>query len=271
MSYLSLRSKVKSLMDELDSENSYVQPQRYAETKTSAVLEQHFRPLKQYLEVHQSSRIIHSFIIVGDPGTGKSFTVIQSLNQLGKRYGSGYVILNTYSTPLALYEFLYRNNGKTIVCDDISSIFKNDICKKILLSALWSPDGTRRVHYESKSGKLTIRPDFVFTGKLIIIANCLPDELENIRTRGLFYRLHFTYEERLEIVFEICRLHNIPIEIAEFIRDNTIKACEVNFRLPLIIWEIYRTHRNTDWQTLALRQFRATGEGGLNGQDRERI
>jgi hypothetical protein len=246
-------------MDELDNQNAYVHHQRYAETKTSAVLEQYFGPLKQYLEVLQNSRIIHSFIIVGSPGTGKSFTVIQGLNQSGKMHGRDYVILNCYSTPLALYEFLYHNNGKTIVCDDISSIFKNDTCKKILLSSLWSPAEERIAHYESKTGKLTAPNEFSFRGKIIIIANSLPEELENLKSRGLFYNLHFTYREKIEIVYEICRTYGIPLEIAEFIRNSTNEAYEINFRLPLILWEIYKTHRNNGWQRLAFKQLRLQG------------
>lgn len=223
---------------------------------STPLLDIYFLPLKDYLQVLENSRIIHNYIIVGDPGIGKSFTVIQGLRQMRKREGRDFVVLNGYTTPLSLYEFLYHNNGKTIVCDDISNIFKNDVCKKILLSALWNPTGRREIHYASKSVKLKVPKKFHFSGKLVIIANSLPDELENLKSRGLFYRLNFTYNERVNIIYEICNLHKIPLGIADFIRNNTDESYEVNFRLPLIVWEIFKTHKNNGWKELALRQLR---------------
>ena len=224
--------------------------------RESEVLERFFKPLKDYLRVHQESDLIHSFIVVGESGIGKSHSIINGLEESGKRSERDYVVKNTYCTPLAFYELLYRNRNKTIVCDDISSIFRNETSKKILLSSLWSPTGKRIVQYDSKSDKLTVPNRFEFTGKIIAIANSLPDELEAIKSRGLFYKMSFTADQKIEILYEICRVNDIPMEIAEFIVSHTEDHRQINFRLPLIINEIYKTHREGDWERLSRNQLR---------------
>jgi len=133
-------------------------------------------------------------------------------------------------------------------------LFDNDISKGILLSALWSATGVRVVNYKSTSEKLDAPKSFVFNGKIIVICNDFPQELETLKSRCLYYVVKFNYYQKIRIIYEICKVEGIPKEIADFIKENTDPTTEnLNFRLPIKIYEIYKNHK--DWKKLAKGQL----------------
>ena len=97
---------------------------------------------------------------------------------------------------------------------------------------------------------------------MIIIANRIPESIANVKSRCLNYNIEFTHSEMLEIIYEICRKANIPLEIADFIRDNTDMTTSddtMNLRLPIKFNEMYY-HNPNNWKELAKSQLNVDKE-----------
>lgn len=223
--------------------------------KTTNILDNYFKTVKENTEVLMKSEKINGYILRGGTAIGKSYGVIQSLAQFDLKNEENYIVLTSHITALELYQYLYKNNGKIIVCDDVMLLFKDDIKKGMLLSALWSPTGKRVVEYHTSSSKLKVPPKFEFTGKIIVICNNFPKELESLKSRCLYQDLVFNVKQKKEIICEICKLENIPMEIFDFIKENCDESTQnLNFRLPIKIHEIYK-NKNENWRELALTQI----------------
>lgn len=224
--------------------------------KGTTEIDKHYYIMKEYIKIlcNKNTTNLNGLIIEGETAIGKSYQVLKTLTELGLKNEKDYVVLSTYSTPLELYHFLYENRDKIIVLDDMLKLFENDISKGILLSALWSATGIRVVNYKSTSEKLDAPKSFIFNGKIIIICNDFPEELETLKSRCLYYNIKFNYYQKIKIIYEICELEGIPKEIADFIKENTDPTTEnLNFRLPIKIYEIYKNHK--DWKKLAKEQL----------------
>ncbi len=105
--------------------------------------------------------------LYGAPGTAKSHTVRTLLDT---EFGGDYVYMRGHITPLGLFELLQENRDRTIVLDDVSSLFRQQTALQILLAALehsTAPDAGRRVQYRRKDQVMS----FDFTGGVICISN----------------------------------------------------------------------------------------------------
>ncbi len=200
---------------------------------------------------------ISGLILKSETGLGKSRMCMDIFNEKKWVLDKDYAVLSGYVTPLELFIFLYKNRDKKVILlDDIAKMFDNELSKGLLLSALWNPSGKRFVTYLSSTEKLVdedgnaIPRTFPINTKMIWCLNDLPNELENIKSRCYFYELKFNYKTKIRIIYEICKLEKIPIEIAHFIRDNTNEAYQIDFRLPLKLYGLYKTQKE-DWQNLA--------------------
>ena len=102
--------------------------------------------------------------LYGRPGTAKRYTVRETLDRLQ----TPYEYLNGYLTPAALFNVIEANSAKTIVLDDVSSVFCQPIAMQILLAALGRGRGGERiVSYETFKGRREAR----FRGGIIAISN----------------------------------------------------------------------------------------------------
>lgn len=102
--------------------------------------------------------------VVGRPGTSKTYTVKEMLNELGLPW----VCRNSRMTPMGLYSFLESHPEHIVVLDDVSTLFQSDLAMQILLAALDGPPGKpRTVMYKS----LDHDTRFAFSGGLIAISN----------------------------------------------------------------------------------------------------
>ncbi len=104
--------------------------------------------------------------LFGRPGTSKTHTVRVTLETLAAPYDyhKGHI------TPIGLFDLIATNRDRTIVLDDVASVFNQPIGLQILLAALGSShDGSRvrMVRYK------TAREDFSvpFSGGIIVITN----------------------------------------------------------------------------------------------------
>jgi hypothetical protein len=104
--------------------------------------------------------------LVGRPGTGKTHTVRETL----ERNDASYLYRNARMTPMGLFEELSANADRTIVLDDISSLFDQRQSLQILMAALGGKLGSARpVTYIAKNSHE--RKSFSFSGGIIAISN----------------------------------------------------------------------------------------------------
>jgi len=216
------------------------------------ILNTAFSTAKELVKTLLKSENIHGLILKGEAGIGKSHLVMKTLSEEGLMLGKDYSILTGYATPLELYLYLYENrNKKVLVFDDIMKLFENNINKGILLSALFNPTGDRIVNYYSSTEKLTAPKTFEFKPKIIWCLNEIPQELEPIKSRCFYYEIKFDYPTKIKILYAIAQVKKIPFDIIDFIKENTNEAYQIDFRLPLKIYEIYKANPN-NWKNLSL-------------------
>jgi hypothetical protein len=103
--------------------------------------------------------------VVGRPGIGKTYTVLDELNN--KNWGP-WAMRNARMTPLGLYRFFSEHPNHTLVLDDVGGLFDNRAALLILLAALdGRPDVPREITYQTK----TSTEKLMFGGGVIAISN----------------------------------------------------------------------------------------------------
>lgn len=196
---------------------------------------------------------IHGFILKGESGIGKTYSVSKQLESSKLQKGIDFEILSSYTTSLALYQFLYEHRDKkVIILDDVASFFNNSVNIGLVLSALWGED-ERRVHYNSSIlERYNLPKSFVFNAKIIWCVNDLPKGIEAIKSRCFFYELNFDYDTKINLMFELATINNIPVEIVEFIKQNTDESVvNLDFRLLMKVWDLSKAM--DEWQDIAIK------------------
>lgn len=149
------------------------------------------------------SEYTKSLFIVGPAGTRKSFHVLSAL----KEKNLSFVLYNSHSTPLGLYEILYKNSHGIVVLDDIDAIVEDKRSVGILKAATFSASGERLVTWASTSKVLNDRglPErFIFSGRVIILANDFhhnrKESFQAFLNRMFTYEIKMSEEERKLLV-----------------------------------------------------------------------
>ena len=218
---------------------------------TNNRIDKYFLYLNEYVDTLINSKSIFGLIISGQTALGKSFNVIKRLNDNGLQHEKDWVLLNTHCSPMELYEFLYTNNSKIILLDDISNLWNEEIKVNILMACLWSPINRRMVNWLTSSEKIKAPSSFEFKGKIIVLSNKIPEHLETLKSRCFYYELNFNYADTVKLIYEIGKLQRIPLEVLDFIKDNSSEASNLNFRTLFKINEIYLTNMNNGWKNIA--------------------
>lgn len=80
---------------------------------------------------------LRSLLIYGGPGTGKTYTIMQTVEKLGLAKGKDYVKLSGKASPIEIYKtlFMYRDGG-LVIFDDLDSMWGNEDATNILKAAL---------------------------------------------------------------------------------------------------------------------------------------
>lgn len=80
---------------------------------------------------------LRSLLIYGGPGTGKTFTIMQTIKNAGMVAGKDYVKISGKASPIAIYQtlFMFREGGM-ILFDDCDSMWGNEDATNILKAAL---------------------------------------------------------------------------------------------------------------------------------------
>ena len=167
----------------------------------------------KFLELALSgSEYTKSLFIVGPAGTRKSFHVLTAL----KEKNLPFVMYNSHSTPLGLYEILYKNSQGIVVLDDIDAIVEDKRSVGILKAATFSASGERVVTWASTSKVLAQRglPErFIFSGRVIILANDFhtnkKESFQAFLNRMYTYEIKMSEEERKLLVRTIFLKQNV--------------------------------------------------------------
>lgn len=196
----------------------------------------HVSAIKKYIEAIVGADDMHSLIIEGSPGWGKTTSVEDSL-ALAKIEA---LSLGTYSTPLNLYNFLAENFDSVILLDDCAGIFNDPSAMAILKAATWPSRSNRRLVKWGSTSTKAAAEEFEFLGKLIIICNSFPRTAdgEAIRSRGFSRRIDVTLLEAKKLLLQAATekrwfpKSKIATEVAEFLVEQISEASlpEVSFR-----------------------------------------
>jgi hypothetical protein len=243
----------------LAEERAYLRDQQakdFEDIKNSTTpdLERFYLDIEDILDILLKSREIHSLILLGDGGLGKTFKTIQVLANNGVEF----VFYNGNVSALELYHILYQNRKNKILCfDDTQALLNNKTAMSLLLSALYSPSNHRIVEWHTTSEKLKVPPIFEFESKVVFIANEIPANLQPLISRCFNYELSFTYNEILLIMMEIAKLPHEHLskaqrfEVVEWLRANTDETTEdFNLRLQQKVELVY-LYKNERWKELS--------------------
>jgi ACT domain-containing protein len=260
--YIEAKQQEANELEENNARKELIKSIKMIKSQKTPEIDKYFKIPIGYIKTTLKSDKIHSFVWISETGLGKDFNTIKTLENLNYSYQrNDYIIVSGHITPLDLYqEILYRYKDKIIVFSDLMSLFDNPICKGLLLSAFWSPTDKRIVNYFSSSERLKVPKSFEFTGKGIFLSNDYPDGFESFKERSFFYDMKFSYNDKLKIIYELCKIYQIDYAVADFIKKYTNKAYTLNFRTPLKLWEIYRQNQNNGWKQLALNQLNGKRE-----------
>jgi len=220
-------------------------------------VEKHFKVVKDLVRAVLQSPDVHSLFLISEAGFGKSFLMLKTLKEM--KVDIAY--LNTYSTPLALYEFFFDNQDKSIILDDVEGIFNSPLNVGMLKSALWGIGEKRYINYNT-SKDIGMPKRFEFKGKVFLLSNTLNLNDENIKAvidRGYLRQLEFSYKEKIKLLFEFAKLpyEDLTLKervgVAKWVKENTSEATiNLNFRTLPKLYALFSLYRHSDgWKDLA--------------------
>ncbi|MDP8216010.1 MAG: hypothetical protein P9L98_01645 [Candidatus Kaelpia imicola] len=196
---------------------------------------------KNLIKVTLNTKEYNALIFYGEGGLGKTVLAINRVREILEP--DDYEYYNGYSTPLSIYEILYRaRNKKLLILDDIEGIFGNPVATSILKGALWESGGKRLIQYNTKSEKAEGLPDiFEFKAKLIILCNKIPNQqdigVSAMISRTVSYEFKLSFEQKIEIIGKLIDSRKDlsmkqKQECLKLIKEETSEATRnFNFRL----------------------------------------
>ena len=182
----------------------------------------------------------NGFFLWGEGGTSKSFTVEETLRKLGKAFK----LTNSRVTGRGLFKLLCEFPDVVHVLEDVETLFRDRNAHGVLRSALWGQLGRdgrqeRLVTWQTVDG----REEFVFTGGVILVANCNLDDVPQLRAlKTRIPSLHYqpTNEEIGARMRELARRghahgpHSLSPEMClEVAREVIVRSFRLNRGLDL--------------------------------------
>jgi len=179
----------------------------------------------------------YGVIIEGAGGTGKTWRVIKHLQDVD------YAYTDSFTTPQALYTWMYKNKDKEVlIVDDVANFFDNPRVLAFLKGGLWhvGDSKNRIIHYMTSkplqdSEGLFVPSAFVLGARMIIITNKLNRKnphLNAILTRVNYCYVEIPFEELLHIMEQVAKKEHDGLSYEErmdvfyFLRDQATQATE---------------------------------------------
>ncbi len=211
--------------------------------------------------------VSNSLIVAGPGGLGKTHTVIETLEAMGKHelnigdLEGDFIVVKGFSTAKALYRTLWENNGKIIIFDDTDAVIKDPIGSNIFKAALDSYD-KRVISWNADFPEREELPNrFEFIGKVIFITNMSIDKIpQAIVSRSLKCDVSMTIAEKVErietIIYSNDFMRNISMDVKHdtviFIKEHAEKFTDLNIRSAMTIAKIRNEFDDADWSRIAL-------------------
>lgn len=215
-----------------------------------------------------------SLVLVGGPGIGKTYVVLETLKALGlteikpmniapahkgepadeeiqdilmsggRLVDDGdYIVIKGFSTPKALYRALYDNNGKIIVIDDADGAFADKNAANILKGALDSSVPRYISWLSEKKGEDDLPSRFEFTGRIIFISNMEMSQFPAaILSRSVHVDLALTNDEKIQriekILSTVDNADGHVTDVLSLIYENSSKFKELSVRTAMMLMTI---------------------------------
>ena len=202
-------------------------------------------------------------LITGRGGIGKTFTVLERLEKLGKvdymkaraeagvteidpedsdeeiedkvhslaELGSSgdYVVFKGYASPAALYRLLYEHQNRIVIFDDCDRIIRDETAVNILKGALDTYD-KRWISWNTNAAAPDLPPCFEFKGQVIIITNTEMQNVdEAVRTRCFKVDVSMTPEQRVQRMRSV--LPKIMPEVDLHLKEDALKLMTDNLAI----------------------------------------
>lgn len=257
----------------------------------SFTIDQKFKMMEELVKmtIRGSSK---GMLITGKGGIGKTYTVLDMLNRMGKtdwmkaRAEAGvteistededdtieekveqlaelgirgdYVIFKGYASAAALYRLLYEHKNRIIIFDDCDSILKNEDAVNVMKGALDTYE-ERWVSWNTNAAVSDLPPCFKFEGQVIIISNSEMEKVnEAVRTRCFKVDVSMSPQQRVQRMRSV--LPKIMPEIAiEYKEDalalmtaNLDVAVDVSFRSLMNMIKLRVEPDLEDWADVAV-------------------
>lgn len=257
-----------------------------------------------------------SMIAYGSGGVGKTYTITQELKKAGKKIYDpeihkpgdddyDYVKITGKMTAAAVYENMYKHNGKILLFDDCDSVLQDENAINLFKGAL-DTSGDGSIDWGSKS---KIKDDegnplpskFAFSGRAMFISNLdiqsdkNKSSLQPIVSRGFSIDLSMTPDQTIDRIEHIAqskdgKLTNLQFpgiedythedmkEVLDYMRKNSGNAKDLNVRTVGALLGIKKEAEadGVDWKEDAKHHF-LKGEqidifnGGLLKAQQERV
>ena len=215
----------------------------------------HVSAIRKYIEAIVDADDMHSLIIEGAPGWGKTTSVEESLT-LAKIEA---LHLGAYSTPLNLYNFLAENFDQVILLDDCAGIFNDSSAMAILKAATWPSRGKKRIVKWGSTSTKAAADQFEFFGKLIIVCNSFPKTAdgEAIRSRGFSRRIDISISEAKKLLLQAGSQKKwfsktkLATKVAGFLVEHISEASlpQISFRTLKMGYRLAEVHPDS-WREL---------------------
>jgi hypothetical protein len=197
--------------------------------------------------------------LVGRAGSGKTYTVSETLDDLGQPW----ILRNSRMSPMGLWCLLEEHPEHTVVLDDISTLFNEVSALQILMAALGGKPGeARTITYTTKDKHE--RKSFDFYGGIIAISNIAlrRDPLADAVASRVVMLEHEPSDEMIAAFMRKQALKGFEdmteeecLEVVEFAIAET-RACDyrLNLRVMEKAWQDYRLDKhgkaNRSWEEL---------------------
>lgn len=236
-------------------------------------IEQNFNTMLSALEcILDDNSSINSMIVSGSGGVGKSYNIVNRLNQAHEDLECNFTQISGKITTMGLYEALYNSRGfdDVLLLDDVD-VF-SDEANLDLLKAVLDTGAVRKVSYATTAKYLEqngIPKQFEFEGKVIFITNknlnvmakqnnALAPHIQALLTRCLFVDLQlFSNEEVMIHIENIMSKHNMlskhgvnkagSDEILAWMLKNEKNLRTPSLRMPVLIAGLYNKFP-FDWE-----------------------
>jgi hypothetical protein len=143
-------------------------------------------------------------LLHGEGGTGKSYTVLNELKELGAKY----TLHNSRITGRGLVDALERSPDDVHVIEDAETIIDDKRAWGVLRSALWSQSKKKPPERQVTWTAYNVGINFIFTGGIIVISNAnlceSKPELRALKSRISVLGLDVTNDEIRALMKQIC-------------------------------------------------------------------